>query len=145
MKVCETLEPKKGSVVQNTWSDGAESWNRQGLTVHGSHEEFDIPSGVSGSVQPVGAVQIPVRHARCNGMVRFIVVEQDISPLSAVGLMRTLQARFGLEDDGDQVLFRRFGGEADLRALETGHTVISVDSVANDECFLSPYDLKKKT
>ena len=28
-----------------------------------------------------------------------------------------------------------FGGEADLRALETGHTVIRVDSAANDEFF----------
>ena len=33
-----------------------------------------------------------------------------------------------------------FGGEADLRALETGHTVIRVDSAANDECFPPPYD-----
>ena len=36
-----------------------------------------------------------------------------------------------------------FGGEADLRALETGHTVIRVDSAANDECFLPPHDLNK--
>ena len=41
-----------------------------------------------------------------------------------VGLMRTLRARLDLDTDGDKVLFRRFGGESDLRTLGSGHTVI---------------------
>ena len=36
-----------------------------------------------------------------------------------------------------------YGGEADLRALETGLTVIRVDSAADDECFPPPHDLNK--
>ena len=77
--------------------------------------------------------------------LRFIVVEQDKPPLSAVRSTRTLQVRLNLGDDGDQVCSAVFGGEADLRALETGHTVIRVDRVANDEWFPQPYDLKKLT
>ena len=41
--------------------------------------------------------------------------------------MRTLQERLELEDDRDTVLFRRSGGEADLRTLESGHTVTRAD------------------
>ena len=35
-----------------------------------------------------------------------------------------------------------FGGEADLRTLETGHMVTRVDSVENYECFPPLHDLK---
>ena len=36
-----------------------------------------------------------------------------------------------------------YGGEADLRALETGHMVTRVDRVALDKCFLPPHNLNK--
>ena len=36
--------------------------------------------------------------------------------------MRTLQACLDLNDDGDKVIFRQFGGESSLRTLQSGHT-----------------------
>ena len=36
--------------------------------------------------------------------------------------MRTLQASLDLNDDGDKVIFRQFGGESSLRTLQSGHT-----------------------
>ena len=46
-------------------------------------------------------------------------VEHDMPPLLAVGSTRTLQERLELGDGEDQILFRRSGGEADLRTLES--------------------------
>ena len=44
-------------------------------------------------------------------------------PTSApVVIMRTLQASLDLNDDGDKVIFRQFGGESSLRTLQSGHT-----------------------
>ena len=53
---------------------------------------------------------VPVGLAGCNGTIRFTVVEQDVLPLLAVGIMRTLQASLDLTDDDDKVIFRQFGG-----------------------------------
>ena len=70
---------------------------------------------------------MPVGLAGCNGIIRFTVVEQDVSPLLPVGIIRTLQASLDLTDDGDRVIFRQFGGESSSRTLQSGHTVIRAD------------------
>ena len=44
--------------------------------------------------------------------------------------MRTLCGRLDLDTDGDQVVFRRFGRESDIRTLESGHTLIRDDQLA---------------
>ena len=44
-----------------------------------------------------------------------------------VRLIRKLQASVDLNDDGDKVIFRQFGGESLLRTLQRGHTVIRAD------------------
>ena len=41
--------------------------------------------------------------------------------------MRTLQASLDLDDNGDQVISRQFGGESSLRTLKSGHTAIRAD------------------
>ena len=50
-------------------------------------------------------------------VVRFIVVEQDIPPLMSVDA--DVASTFG---SGQRWNFRRFGGQADLHTLESGHT-----------------------
>ena len=50
-------------------------------------------------------------------------MEHDVPPLLPVELVRTLQASLDLTDDGDNVIFRQFGGESSLRTLQSGHTV----------------------
>ena len=60
------------------------------------------------------------------------VVEQDVPPLLPVGIMRTLEASLDLNDDGDKVIFRQFGGESSLRTLQSGHTVIRADQFDPD-------------
>ena len=77
-------------------------------------------------------VCVPVGLAGCNGTIRFTVVEQDVPPLLPVGIMRTLQAGLDLTDDGDEVIFRQFGGESSLRTLQSGHTVIRADQFDPD-------------
>ena len=85
-----------------------------------------------GVTQPIGVVYVPVDLARCNGVIRFTVVEQDVPPPLPVGIMRTLQASLDLNDDGDKVIFRQFGGESSLRTLQSGHTVIRADQFDPD-------------
>ena len=53
-------------------------------------------------------------------------------PLLPVGIMRKLQAGLILNDDGDKVIFRQFGGESSLRTLESGHTAIRADQFDPD-------------
>ena len=75
---------------------------------------------------------VPVGLAGCNGIIRLTVVEQDVPLLLPVGVIRTLQANLDLTDDGDKVIFRRFGGESSLRTLQSGHTVIRADQFDPD-------------
>ena len=49
-----------------------------------------------------------------------------------VGILRTLQARLILNDDGDKAIFRQFGGESPLRTLKSGHTAIRADQFHPD-------------
>ena len=43
------------------------------------------------------------------------------------GALRTLQASVDLDDNGDKVIFRQFGGKSSLRTLKSGHTAIRAD------------------
>ena len=89
-------------------------------------------SGIGGATQPVGVVYVPVGLAGCNGIVRFIVVEQDVPSLLPVGVMRTLPAGLDLDDNGDKVIFRQVGGKSSLRTLKSGHTAIRADQFDPD-------------
>ena len=60
-------------------------------------------------MQSSGVAHVPAGLARCNGVVRLLVVEHDIRHLMPVGLMRTVRARLVLDSDGEKVMFRRFG------------------------------------
>ena len=86
-------------------------------------------SSIGGATQPVGVVYVPVGLAGCNGIVRFIVVEQDVLSLLPVGVVRTLQAGLDLDDNGDKVLFRQVGGKSSLRTLKSGHTANRPDQL----------------
>ena len=79
-----------------------------GFQVEWSQEKPESASGIGGVTQPTGVVYVPVGLAGCNGSLT--VVEQDVPPLLPVGIMRTLQASVDLNDDGDKVIFRQFGG-----------------------------------
>ena len=68
----------------------------------------------------------------CTGIIRFTVVEQDVPPLLPVAIMRTLQTSPDLDDNGDKVIFRHFGGESSLRTLISGHTAIRADQFDPD-------------
>ena len=98
-----------------------------GLQVEWSQEKPESASGIGGVTQPIGVENIPVGLAGCNGIIRTTVVEQDISPLLSVGIMRTVQASLDLTDDGDQGIFRQLAGESSLRTVQSGHTVIRAD------------------
>ena len=41
--------------------------------------------------------------------------------------MRTLQACLDLDDNGDRVIFRQFGGSSSSRTVKSGHTAIRAD------------------
>ena len=107
--------------------------------VNWSQEEVDLPSGV---VVARCSVSELFTFQWCNRMVRFIVVEQNAPLLLPIGPMRTLQSPLNLGHNGDKVVFRRVGGEAVLRTFESGYTVISADSFANDEWRCPQYDSK---
>ena len=103
-----------------------------GLQVEWSQEKPESASGIGGMTKPIGVVHVPDGSAGCNGIIRFIVVEQDVPPLLPVGVMRTLQASLDLTEDGDKVICRQFGGESSLPALQSGHTVIRADQFDPD-------------
>ena len=103
-----------------------------GLQVEWSQEKPESASGIGGVTRPIGVVYVPVGLAGCNGIIRFTVVEQDVPPRLPVEIMRTLQANLDLNDDGDKVIFRQFGGESLLRTLQSGHTVIRADQFDPD-------------
>ena len=98
-----------------------------GLQVEWSQEQPEFASGIGGATRPIGVVYVPVGLAGCNGIIRFTVVEQDVSPLLPVGVMRTLQASLDLHNNSDKVILRQFGGESSLRTLKSGHTAIRAD------------------
>ena len=68
-------------------------------------------------MQPIGVAHVSVGLEGCHGVVRFIVVEQDIPPLMSVDA--NVASTFG---SGQRWNFRRFGGQADFHTLESGHT-----------------------
>ena len=103
-----------------------------GLQVEWSQERPAPASVIGGATQPIGVVRVPVGLAGCNGVLRFTVMEQDVPPLLPVGIMVTLQAGLDLDDNGDKVIFRQFGGESSLRTLKSGHTVIRADQFDPD-------------
>ena len=105
---------------------------KQGLQVEWGQEKPESATGIGGVTQPIGVENVPVGLAGCNGIIRFTVVEQDVPPLLPVGIMRTLQASLDLNDDGDKVIFRQFGGESSLRTLQSGDTVIRADQFDPD-------------
>ena len=74
-----------------------------GLQVEWSQEKPESTSGIGIAPQPIGFVYVPVGLARYKGIIRFTVVEQDVPPLLPVGIMRKLQARLTLNDNGDKV------------------------------------------
>ena len=81
-----------------------------GLQVEWSQEKPEPASGIRGATQPTGVAHVPVGLAGCNGVIRFPVVEQDVPVLLLMGVMTTLQASLYLDDNGDKVIFRQFGG-----------------------------------
>ena len=103
-----------------------------GLQVEWSQERPEPASGIGGMSKPIGVVYVPVGLAGCNGIIRFTVVEQDVPPLLPLGEMGTLQASLDLDDNGDKVIFRQFGGESSLRTLKSGHTAIRADQFDPD-------------
>ena len=70
-----------------------------GFQLEWSQEKPESASGIGDVAKPIGVVYVPVGLAGCNGTIRFTVVEQDVLPLLAVGIMRTLQASLDLTDD----------------------------------------------
>ena len=90
-------------------------------------EKPESASGIGGSTQPIGVVYVPVGLAGCNGVIRFTVVEQDVSPPLPVEIMRTLQPSLDTDDNGDKVIFRQSGGESSLRTSKSGHTATRAD------------------
>ena len=97
-----------------------------------SQEKPEPASGIGGGTQPKGVVHVPVGLAGYNGVIRFTVVEQDLPPLLPVEVIRTLHARLDLDENGDKVIFRQFGGETSLRTLKIGHTAIRADQFDPD-------------
>ena len=93
------LEP--GEVL---WDTGAQEglvgkrqldrWSKllteQCLQVEWSRKKPESASGIGGTTQPICVVYVPVGLAGCNGIIRFTVVEQDVTPLLPVGIMRKL-------------------------------------------------------
>ena len=131
-----TLEP--GEVL---WDTGAEENRREtaarstgklhaeyGLQVEWSIEKPESASGIGSETQPIGVAYVLVELAGCNGIIRFTVVEQDVPP----PLPRTFQAKLDLDDNGDKVIFRQFGGGSLLRTLKSGHTAIRADQFDPD-------------
>ena len=55
------------------------------LQVEWSQEKPESASGIGGTTKPIGVVYVPVGLAGCNGIVRFTVVEQDVTPPLPVG------------------------------------------------------------
>ena len=98
-----------------------------GLQVEWSQERPEPASSIGGATQPIGVVRVAVGLARCNGVLRFTVVEQDVPPL-----LGSLQGGLDLDDNGDKVIFRQFGGESSLRTLKSGHTAIRADQFDPD-------------
>ena len=103
-----------------------------GLQVGWSQERPESASGIGGATHPIGVVCVPVGLAGCNGVIRFTVVEQDVPPLLPVGVPRTPQACQDLDDNGDTVIFRQFGGGSSLRTLKSGPTATRADQFDPD-------------
>ena len=80
MNFCGTLELRKES-SDITWNNGL--LEHSGLVITCSKEEFDLPSGIGGTMQSSGVAHVPAGLARCNGVVRLLVVEHDIPPHDA--------------------------------------------------------------
>ena len=100
-----------------------------GLQVEWSQEKPESASGIGGVTQPIGVVYVfgwvqRYHSIHCCG--------GGCPTSTAGGIMRTLQARLDVADDGDKMIFRQFGGESSLRTLQSGHTVIRADQCDSD-------------
>ena len=91
--------------------------------VEWSQEKPEFASGIGGATQPIGLFFVPVGLAGTTAIIRFTVVEQDVPPLLPVGIMRKLQARLILNDDGDKVISRVQALEARSIGTTTSRTM----------------------
>ena len=65
-----TGEDQRGfSGFNETWNDGL--LEHSGLVITCSKEEFDLPSGIGGTMQSSGVAHVPSGLARCKGVLRF--------------------------------------------------------------------------
>ena len=101
------------------------------LQVEWSQEKPDSASGIGGVTQPIFVVYVPVGLAGCNVSSDSLLWSR-MSHLYCRWVMRTLQASLDLNDDGDKVTCRQFGGESSLRTLQSGHTVSRADQFDPD-------------
>ena len=55
-----------------------DKWCKLLAHVEWSQEKPESASAIGGVTQPICLVYVPVGFARCNGIIRFTVVEQDV-------------------------------------------------------------------
>ena len=110
-KSCGILALRKDSSGNSNWNSGGTCLRNAAPRLNGAERNW-FPQVVLGcTTKPIGVVSVPVGLAGCNGVIRFTVVEQDVPPLLPVGILRTLQESLDVDDNGDEVIFRQFGGD----------------------------------
>ena len=114
---CDGAHRAKAIFFGASWTFVGKVKAEHGLHFEWSKEKPEPASVVGGTTQPAGVAYVPVGLAGCNGVFRFTVVEQDVPPLLPVGVTGTLQASLDLDDKGDKVVFRQFGGKSSQRTF----------------------------
>ena len=83
-------------------------------------------SGVGGSATPVLTALSPCMLGQQPGVIRLSVVKEDVPQLVSIGLLELGGAI--IDTNCDKIFFKKFGGEVDMRKIDSGHRTIDVST-----------------
>ena len=81
-----------------------------------------IPTGIGGQAKVDKVVLVPIAPGGIPGVVKFVVLENNVPPLLSVGLLTHLGASLDLQTD--VISFKKIGVSMKMQQLPSGHRAI---------------------
>ncbi|CAJ1456378.1 unnamed protein product [Effrenium voratum] len=95
-----------------------------GLRTVEFQEDGPSPIGIGGKATPVCSALIPCMLGGTPGIVKVLVVEEDVPHLLSIGLLEHAGAMINTADDS--IVFQEFGSKDKTRRLRSGHRTLQI-------------------
>ena len=95
-----------------------------GLRTVEFQEDGPSPIGIGGKATPVCSALVPCMLGGTPGIVKVLVVEEDVPHLLSIGLLEHAGAMINTADDS--IVFQEFGSKDKMRRLRSGHRTLQI-------------------